>query len=261
MRRFFLEKIREVRGKVFINGQEARHISRVLRMCQGDRLVLMDALGRRFQAVIQNAGTHGVVAEIESELPPPPKSPVRITICQSLLKSGNMDLIIQKTSELGVDRICPFISARTVAALDEKKGSHRMKHWQKIARSSTGQAGRVIPAEIDIFRNFGSLINRLKHEEACKAILWEEESSIGLKGLLTSYERVDSFIGIIGPEGGFEEKEIDAAKKAGFVPISLGQRILRSETASIALAAIVQYECGDLNLITEDPTVSNPNGD
>lgn len=261
MRRFFFETIREDQGKVFITGQEARHISKVLRMHQGDRLVLMDALGRRFQAIIENATTHKVVAKIESELPSPPKSPVRITICQSLLKSGNMDLIIQKTSELGVDRICPFISARTIAAPDEKKGSHRMEHWQKIARSSTGQAGRVVPAEIDRFRTFDALINRLKHEEACKIILWEEETSRGLKGLLTSLRHVNNFIGIIGPEGGFEEKEIEAAKKAGFVPVTLGQRILRSETASIALTAIVQYECGDLNFIIKDSPVANPHGD
>lgn len=249
MRHFFLEEIEAEKGKVSITGQEARHIFKVLRMKKGERFVLIDARGRRFQTVIETSGPKEIIAEIESALPSPPRSPVTVTICQALLKSGNMDLIVQKTSELGVDRICPFISARTVVTLDNKKISERMEHWKKIARSSTEQSGRIVPVQIDTMHTFASLLAGLGPDDACKVILWEGEASLDLKTVLRSSEPLNNFIGIVGPEGGFEKEEIEEAKKAGFIPVTLGQRTLRSETASLALSAIVQYESGDLNLI------------
>jgi 16S rRNA (uracil1498-N3)-methyltransferase len=246
MRRFFLQRIEPVQGKVSITGQEARHIFKVLRMRPGDRLVLMDAQGMRFQAIVQKARVGEVIAEIEAPLPSPPESPVKITICQSLLKSRNMDLVIQKTSELGVDRICPFTSERTVVVLAKERLSGRMEHWQKIAAASSAQAGRRKPARIDSLRQFKDQLQKWGGKEACKLILWEEERCRNIKSVLRNLPRFNDFIGVVGPEGGFGPGEMEAAKNAGFIPVTLGHRILRSETAAIALTTIIQYECGDL---------------
>ena len=115
MRRFFVEEIGEGKGPLILRGAEANHIRAVLRMGPGERLVLTDSKGARYEAVIISAGRREVMVNLERELPSPPPSPVEITLCQALLRSHAMDLIIQKTSELGVDRILPFVSAERQA--------------------------------------------------------------------------------------------------------------------------------------------------
>ncbi|MDY7035519.1 MAG: RsmE family RNA methyltransferase, partial [Thermodesulfobacteriota bacterium] len=114
MRRFFIEEIKPGDRSFIIAGPEARHIIKVLRMGRGDRVMLMDGKGSRFQAIIESVEGHEVLVTLEKSLPMPPPSPVEITLCQALLKSRPMDYMVQKTSELGVDRIIPFSSERTV---------------------------------------------------------------------------------------------------------------------------------------------------
>ena len=117
MRRFFVEEIKIKDNSCTIKDPEARHIAKVLRMKHGDRLILMDDKGKRFQGLIESVGMHGVRVTIEKPLPAPIPSPVEITLCQALLRSQPMDYIIQKTSELGVQRIIPFTSERTVVPI------------------------------------------------------------------------------------------------------------------------------------------------
>ena len=119
MRRFFVEEIREGKGALVLRGAEANHIRTVLRMAPGDRLVLLDSRGARYEAVDRLVDRREVTVNLERPLPSPPPSPVEITLCQALLRSHSMDLIIQKTSELGVDRILPFVSERTIVKPDE----------------------------------------------------------------------------------------------------------------------------------------------
>ena len=149
MRRFFVEEIDPHGSSFVIKDPEARHITRVLRMGRGDRLVLMDRSGARYLALIESVRSHEVTVILEEALPPPGISPVEIILCQALLKSGPMDLVIQKTSELGVTRIIPFSSQRTVVTLTGKNLTNRWRHWKEIARASTKQADRMIPADMD----------------------------------------------------------------------------------------------------------------
>ena len=114
MKRFFVENIQEKKGFCLITGTEAGHISRVLRMGKGDRFILMDGTGARFQVSIASSDPDGLKVSIEKRLPSPPPPPVEIILCQSILKSRSMDYMVQKTSELGVGGIIPFISERTV---------------------------------------------------------------------------------------------------------------------------------------------------
>jgi len=225
---------------------------RVLRMEPGDRLILMDHEGRRFLASIATVTRREVDAVLERPLPGPHPSPVRITLCQALLRSGPMDYLIQKTSELGVDRIQPFTSLRTIITIREERLSNRLRHWRGIAGSSAKQSGRIVPAVIASPASFRDLIGEWKGKEGVKAILWEGEGTSDLKGLLRGSSRREKFIGIAGPEGGFAGEEVDLAREAGFVPVSLGRRILRSETAGMTMVAIVQYEWGDLGVTETD---------
>jgi 16S rRNA (uracil1498-N3)-methyltransferase len=248
MRRFLVENLNAHDGMCTIAGPEARHMTRVLRMEAGDRFVLMDGKGSRFLASIESATPQGVRVILERSLPKPPPSPVTIVLCQALLKSGPMDYLIQKTSELGVDHILPFSSLRTVTMLKRERLANRMRHWREIARSSAKQSGRVIPAQIDVPTSLRELIARWKEKKEMKAILWEGEGATDLKGLLRGSFRAGKFIGMVGPEGGFAGEEVELAEDAGFIPVTLGNRVLRSETAAMTMVAIVQYEWGDLGM-------------
>ena len=246
MRRFLVENLNAQDGVCTITGPEARHMTRVLRMEAGDRFVLMDGKGSRFLASIESATRQEVKIVLEKPLPTPPPSPVTIALCQALLKSGPMDYLIQKTSELGVDHIHPFSSLRTITILKRERLSNRMRRWREIAKGSAKQSGRIAPAQIDAPISLRELTAKWKEEKGMKAILWEGEGTTDLKGLLRGSSRAGKFIGMVGPEGGFAGEEIELAADAGFIPVTLGNRILRSETAAMTMVAIVQYEWGDL---------------
>ncbi len=263
VRRFFVEEIEAKDGLCTIGGSEAKHMTRVLRMGRGDRFILMDGKGARFQAIIASAGRREVLVTLEKPLPQPSPSPIEITLCQALLKSRAMDYVIEKTSELGVHRILPFSSERTVVRPNEERFANKRQHWREIAHSAAKQSDRKTPVEIGPLSTFGKLVGKCRGENALKVILWEEEGARDLKGVLRGRvwparhrsrageaggEGVKNFIGIVGPEGGFSQEEVRAAGEAGFVSVSLGQRVLRAETAAITMVAIVQYERGDLSL-------------
>ena len=248
MRHFFVDEIPAPDATAIIAGPEARHILRVLRLGRGSPLIVIDRLGARFQAVIISTDRKQVTVRIERALPTPPPSPVHIVLCQSLLKSRPMDYLIQKTTELGVDTLIPFISTRTVVRLPHERADDRLRHWREIASNATKQSGRDRTPVIQRPVSLPKLIEAVRYGSALKVVFWEEEGSTDLKRLLKESSRRRTFVGMVGPEGGYTEEEVVAAKEAGFVPASLGYRILRSETAVTAVAAIVQYEWGDLGL-------------
>jgi 16S rRNA (uracil1498-N3)-methyltransferase len=248
MRRFFVEEVIKRDGYCIITGNEARHISKVLRMEKGDNFILMDSGGNRFEAVIESSDCNDIVVKLKRPLPAPTASPVEIDLCQALLKSRSMEYIIEKTSELGVNSITPFSSERTVIKLVGKSVSVRLRRWNEIAKSATKQADRIKPAEIAPPVSLKDLMVKCEGIDDLKIILWEKEESRDLKKLLKSSQPCRRLLGLVGPEGGFSQKEAAMAKEAGFIPVSLGRRILRAETAAITLVAIVQYEWGDLSL-------------
>ena len=248
MRRFFIDEIKEKDGPLAIVGPEAKHIIRVLRMGRGDRLILMDGKGARFQAVIESAGHKEVLVTLEKPLPRLPSSPAKIILCQALLKSVAMDYVVQKTSELGVHSIFPFSSERTVAKVGKEKFENKVRHWGEIAQNAAKQSDRDIPSEIGPLLCLKDLLEKCKRKDVLKAIMWEEEDAKDLKSILKGPSKLRQFVGIVGPEGGFTREEIRMAKEAGFISISMGHRVLRAETAAITMVAVVQYEWGDLTL-------------
>ena len=248
MRRFYIEEINPKDGLCVIPEKEARHMIKVLRMKPEDRFILMDGKGERFEAVIEDIKRYEVSARIIKELPEISTTPIVINIYQALLKPRMMDYLVEKTSELGVSSIMPFYSELTVINLDDSKASNKTRHWREIARSASKQSGRHVPAEISGPVKFDDLVKSLREMKSMKVVLWEGEKTTDLKELLRSQKPFSNFTGIIGPEGGFARKEIDQLRDEGIIPVSLGLRILRAETAAIALTAIVQYEWGDLGI-------------
>ena len=249
LRRFLVEDLEVENGFCVITGREAHHMSRVLRMGRGDALVLLDGKGGRFLAEIQSVSRNKVKIQIKKPLDHGPPSVLEITLCQAVIKSASMDYLIQKTSELGVTRISPFFSSRSVVHLKGDKRQKKRDRWREIAHSAAKQCNRDIPAEIAPPESFDKQLALFSKAPELKVILWERETSRDLKDLLQNHEPSGRFTGMVGPEGGFTPEEVSAAQRSGFIPASMGSRILRAETAALVLLAIVQYEWGDLRMV------------
>ncbi|MGQ9509852.1 MAG: 16S rRNA (uracil(1498)-N(3))-methyltransferase [Thermodesulfobacteriota bacterium] len=244
MARFYIPHPIIKNGKLRIEGSEVRHIRRVLRLKAGDGVVIFDGEEKEYQGTIIKHEPRAVIVRIQKIIPVHKESPLEITAAQSILKGEKMDYFIQKAAELGVVRIIPFFSSRSVPLLDKSKRLSRYHRWQKIAIEASKQCGRGKVPEVLPLQDFSEMI-RLATENSIRLILWEKERR-RLKEIFKEQKKVKDIIFVVGPEGGFGEKEIEEAQKNGFITISLGERILRAETASLCLLSILQYEWGDI---------------
>ena len=225
-----------------ITGAEAHHLRAVLRLAAGDRVRLFDGTGRIHEAVITRLGKGEVETRVvASETATPP--PVPVHIGQALLKGKKMDLLVQKANELGIECLTPFVSARC----DVRTGNpEREERWQRIVFESCKQCGRPVPMICRPETDFaGELANGGDFD--LKLIFWEQERQCSLGSLFEPPTPVRAVKALIGPEGGFSEEEVEQAAAAGFVPVSLGRRVLRAETASLAAMAILQHRLGNLD--------------
>jgi len=248
LRRFFVDKIIPGTGFVSITGKEARHIRNVLRMKKGEMLILMDREGQSFEATIGEVHYKEVKVKITKTMPPLPPSPVKISLAQALIKTHPMEYLIQKVTELGIHSIHPFYSERTVMQLKSAHLKNKIDRWMEIMKSACKQCGRVTLPTLNTPLLFKEMIKDAPDTKTLKILLWEDEDKVDLKRLLTSMSSAPHVFVIVGPEGGFTLNEINLAKDAGFHIVSLGNRILRAETAAVLLLSIIQYEWGDLNV-------------
>jgi len=244
MSRFYVPQPQIERGLLKVVGSEVRHIRRVLRLRVGDKLAVFDDSAKEYQGIIMEEGPSSVVIKVENTLLPPEESPLEITLAQSLLKGEKMEYLIQKATELGIKNIIPFFSSRSVPLLDKSKRLRRYHRWEKIAIGASKQCGRVVVPKIEPFQDYSEML-QMASSESTRLILWEREG-IGLKELLKELNEKEKIFFIVGPEGGMSHEEVEEARRAKFIPITLGRRILRSETASLCLLSILQYEWGDV---------------
>ena len=245
MRRFFLEKNRIGKGRAILNGNEARHIAKVLRLGVGDTLYLLDEDGCEYQAVITSKSYKIVEVEILKKNPPKEDSSITVALGQSLPKAQKMDYIVQKATELGVSTIIPFFSTRSVSSLDGERSQRKRIRWRKIALEATKQCGRVFVPHIEAIVSFKEVLEKW-NDNPLKIILWEDEKSITLKDVLKKTQPSSTIIFLVGPEGGFTPDEVKMARHAGFQTVSLGRYTLRTETAGMYMLSILHYEWGDL---------------
>ena len=243
--RFFVSPDQIKESRVRITGPDVSHIARVLRLGRGSALTILDGRGKSYAAVIQELGRDEVLCEINKELPSTPACPVKVTLVQGIPKGDKMDLIIQKGTELGVSRVIPLICSRSVVRLAGDRLPRKQERWQRIALEAAKQCRRpdvpevAEPAELD-----GVLGSLPAH---CTALIpWEEENKVSLKDLLHEIKAVQEIYVFIGPEGGFTAGEVAEARAAGVRPVTLGPRILRTETAGIAVITMVLCQWGDL---------------
>ena len=244
MRRFFVADIDFSQKSLVVEGGEARHMVKVLRMSSGDRCIITDKEGNSFKTIIKEINSGKVILDIEEQCGLIPNSPVKIFLCQSILKGKSMDLVVEKASELGAYCLIPVISSRTVAipADHEKK----ITRWNSIAVSSVKQSSRPVAIKISDFISFEKMLYGLgKNERSLFIIAWEDEKDTYIKTVLQKTSFIESVYIMIGPEGGFSEEEVFLAREFGFTSVSLGRRVLKAETAAIAMLSLLQYELGD----------------
>jgi 16S rRNA (uracil1498-N3)-methyltransferase len=244
MARFYVPQPRLERGMLKVEGEEVKHIRKVLRLTEGDEITVFDGLGKEFEGTIVAERLSSVVIRVKSVSSSKRDSPLEVTLAQSLLKGEKMDYLIQKATELGVKEIIPFLSSRSVPLLEKSKRLKRHHRWERIAIEASKQCGRGVVPRIEFLQDYSEMLPKAS-PNALRLILWEREG-IRLKEILERSKEKKKIFFVIGPEGGLSQGEVDEAKEAEFIAVTLGRRILRAETASLCFLSILQYEQGDI---------------
>ncbi len=244
MFQFFVEpsQIDIERKTAYITGSDVNHITHVLRMKQGEQFYITDGNSRgKYLCAFESASAEQVTCEILKELTEGSELPCEIVLYQGLPKADKMELIIQKAVELGASKIVPVATKHSVVKLDAKKAQAKITRWQSIAEAAAKQSKRDI---IPVIGNLMTLKDALKEAERFEISMMPYENAEGMaytRSLLDGIKPGQRIAVFIGPEGGFDNSEVEAALSMGTKPVTLGRRILRTETAGLAVLSMLVY--------------------
>lgn len=249
MPKFFIKADQVNNNKVYIIGEDVNHIKNVLRMKIGDTFnVCNETNSENYVVEISNLNNEKIECEIIERLENVAESNVKVHIYQGLPKADKMELIIQKSVELGVSKITPVEMKRCVVKLDGKDKVKKIERWQKISEVAAKQCGRDIIPEICNVKNVNEIIKEFQDYNLV-ILCYENEKDTYLKDVLSAIQNDDSIdfnnfkiAAIIGPEGGIDYSEVELIKKSGAKVVSLGSRIMRTETVGLYLLSIIMYE-------------------
>ena len=244
MQRFFVEtyQIEEEKHCIHVTGADVNHIKNVLRMKLGEELWISDGGAKEYRCEIESLGDEEVLLHIIYAQEPDYELPNRIYLFQGLPKADKMELIIQKAVELGAYAIVPVETKRCVVKLDEKKAAKKTARWQQIAESAAKQSKRMLIPKIHEVMSFQDAL-KLAEELDIRLIPYELAKGMKETKEILNQIRPGQSVGIfIGPEGGFEENEVSQALEKGAQAITLGRRILRTETAGLAILSVLMFQ-------------------
>lgn len=224
-----------------LKGTEATHLGKVLRVRGGDEIILFNGDGLDHMARIISTGRHDMTIEIGECRESDTESPIDVTLLQGICKNQHMDMLIQKSTELGVRTIRPVICERGVVRINDERIDRKVRHWRRVAISACEQCGQTLIPEFGQPEILADAIERLD-ATAARIILDPAGSEILQAAIGTAH----CIVLLVGPEGGLTKTETSAALKAGFRTVRLGPRVLRTETAPVAALSIIQYLIGDL---------------
>ncbi|MDY2637501.1 MAG: 16S rRNA (uracil(1498)-N(3))-methyltransferase [Phascolarctobacterium sp.] len=245
MHRFFVPQLYS--EEMYIEGVDARHISKVLRMQPGDKLQIVSDDGVSAMAAIAAIDSERVLVRCIEKLAESHEPRVKLMLAQGLAKGEKMDFIIQKAVEMGAYSVIPVAMEHSVVRLEGAKAAKKVERWQKIAESAAKQSKRDIIPQVQPVQSMAEMLAGCDCET--KIIAYECEDRLSLKAALKAAEAaggIHELLLMIGPEGGISEGELELARQAGAVPVSLGRRILRAETAGLVAISAIFYETGDL---------------
>lgn len=248
MHRFFIDQSTEVDKSVIISGNDYNHLKNSLRLNIGDRVILSDGHGFDMEAEIINYSENEAELKVLNKEKSKVETDVKVWLAQGLPKKSKMDLIVEKATEIGFAGLIPLESKRSIVKYNHKKKDKKRSRWHRVAEAAAKQSGRSVIPEIKDFYSTDNL-KQLKDEFDYVLLLWEDEKKYSIKKFFkennTAVEA--KILLIIGPEGGFSEVEVEKFKnELGAKIISLGPRILRTETAGITALTAILYEKGEL---------------
>ena len=245
MRRFIIPSQIVDDDAITITGDLFHHITHVLRLKKGARILLVDANGREFVGKISQVGGQQITFTTEETLVAPPvETGLNITLFQGLPKGDRLESILQKCTELGIAEIVPFVAARSVARVQAGSINKKLERWRRIVLEAARQSNRTTVPEISFAGNLTEVLQQAEHP--VKLLLWEEEKAGTLKKLLAGTPPPERIAVLVGPEGGLTDEEVLSAVNCGFISVSLGRRIVRTETAGPTILSILQFNWGDI---------------
>lgn len=247
MHKFFVnsENINYNDNKILIEGEDVNHITKVLRLRKSDKLLICDGKGNEHICVIESFNKKEVLCTIEEKFENKTEPDIKISLFQALPKSQKMDLIVQKSVEIGVCNIYTVITKRVVADIGSKDISNKIERWKRISIEAAKQSNRGMIPMVNEPIDFKKAIEELKKMDIA-FVPYENEKSVGFKNILSKKDNIKNVGIFIGPEGGFEEEEINICIENGIYPVTLGPRILRTETAGFVASTIILYELSDM---------------
>lgn len=240
--RLFIRSALQPEQDLQLDPEQARYVGRVLRLRPGDRLSVFNGDCGEFAASVISVGKTSVTLAVGAAIATATESPLRLHLVQGVSRGERMDIIVQKATELGVKRITPVLTEFGVVKLDGERAERRREHWQKIAISACEQSGRIRPPLVDAPLALKTWFGR-KTASADVDLILRPGSATAMTALAAPLTKVCL---LIGPEGGFSESEYEDAAVSGFEAVSLGPRVLRTETAAIAAIAVAESVWGDL---------------
>lgn len=238
----FLAAIDAASGTARLDADEARHLSQVLRLGAGDEVAVFDGAGREFRGRVEHLARDGAAVRLIEEHDPAPEPSVRVTLAQAALKGEKMDEVVRDATMMGVAAIEPLVTEHTIAHLRPGSAPER---WRRIAIASAKQCRRAVVPRVGEGTAFDEWIAR--DASPLRVILVEPSASVeGHPASTLQGERPASATILIGPEGGWSERELDAAVKAGYLPVTLGRRTLRADAVPIVALGVLQFLWSDL---------------
>jgi len=257
MPRFFISGHVQPGRAATITGNDARHITCILRMGKGDTLDMVDSSGKEYSARIVTGSLDRVVLDVVAEGAGVCKEPsVFITVLQGLPKGDKMDKVVRMNTEIGVSRFVPVITERSIPRLEADARVKRAERWRRIAKEASKQSGRQqVPGVLDVIGFDDAMQFVMEEKTRCEGLgrnclilfPWELETSRSVKDILREGEGFCEVMCFIGPEGGFSHDEVEKATRHGAQLCSLGPRILRTETCALVLSSIILYEAGEMD--------------
>lgn len=246
--------------KVTIQGGDAHHLAVVLRKNSGDDIVAIGPDGTEHTVRLQQVARHEVVGAILTSVQPQREPQTKVTLVQALLKGTSFDWVVQKGTEVGMARLVPFMSARTVVKLPENRRVARQQRWQRIATAAAQQSGRSRVPEVAALHDL-SAVKELVAQTAAQGglvlLAWEGETDVGLFERLAAWQPPATqglVLLVVGPEGGFQQDEVQQLTAAGAETVTLGPLIFRADTAGLAFLLMTLYHLGDLGRASQRRT-------
>lgn len=241
--RVFVDDAIALGEPLVLNSFVTDHLLKVLRLTRGAPVTVFNGDGRDYDGTLEVASKSAACVIVQAAVPAAPESPLALTLAQSVARGEKMDLILQKATELGVAHIVPLVSERTEVRLDEDRAGRRVAHWERVVQGACEQSGRAVVPSIAAPVALPAWVASLAGDDAQRFAL-HPEGAQPLRAFELDASR--PIVLAVGPEGGFGERDLDALAQGGFQRLSLGPRILRTETAGLAAIAALQVVLGDL---------------